>query len=136
MTQLPVVSNAYQFRVCDGRQASYDGSVQRLVLVLVMATVVVITTGCSQACPVALLTGVLVEQDAELVVISEPGGRPERLLWPWDYRVRREGARLVVVDLFGVVRARAGDRVRIGGGEVEDGTWLACGGIEVVPQPT
>jgi hypothetical protein len=99
-----------------------------LILAVVAATVF---GGCQQECAAALLTGTLSEQAGELVVIPDGGGPPERVNWPPGHSVRREGDRLVVVNLFGWVVAREGDRVRLGGGETtQTGTWDVCGLFE------
>lgn len=103
---------------------------RRLLLILAVAAANVFG-GCEQACPAALLTGTLSEQAGELVVIPDGGGPPERVNWPSGHAVRREGDSLVVVNLFGWVVAREGDRVRLGGGETaQTGTWDVCGLFE------
>ena len=104
----------------------------RRLLILTVAAGIVFG-GCQQACAAALLTGVLSEQAGELVVVPDGGGAPfaERVNWPAGYGVRREGDSLVVVNLFGWVVAREGDRVRLGGGETsQTGTWDVCGLFE------
>ncbi|MEP7379401.1 MAG: hypothetical protein ABI725_07575 [Chloroflexota bacterium] len=99
-----------------------------LILAVVAAT---IFGGCEQACPAALLTGLLSEQAGELVVIPDGGGPPERVNWPAGHAVRRDGDSLVVVNIFGWVVAREGDRVRLGGGATsQTGTWDVCGLFE------
>ena len=106
---------------------------KRLLLVLTVAGVNILG-GCQQVCPAALLTGTLSEQADELVVIRDGGGAPERVNWPAGYAVRRQGDNLVVVNLFGWVVAREGDRVRLGGGETsQTGTWDVCGLFEANP---
>lgn len=104
---------------------------RRLLLILAVAAANIFG-GCGQACPAALLTGLLSEQAGELVVIPDGGGPPERVNWPAGHAVRREGDSLVVVNVFGSVVAREGDRVRLGGGETsQTGTWDVCGLFEV-----
>jgi hypothetical protein len=39
----------------------------------------------------------------------------------------------VLTDLFGAVKAREGDTVRLGGGEIESGTFKVCGQLDVDP---
>ena len=91
--------------------------------------------GCSRGCAAALLTGQLSEQSSELVVVPEGGGPAEHVRWPDGYRVRDDAGTLVVTDVLGRVRARDGDRVRLGGGEAQSGTWNVCGQFDVVAEP-
>ena len=56
-----------------------------------------------------------------------------RVIWPTDYGARQDGGRLAVVDGAGVVIAREGDLVELGGAEEGD-AWLACGGMRIVRQ--
>ncbi len=92
----------------------------------------ILSSGCAQSCPAALLVGVLTEQEGELVVIPEGGGSATRVNWPSGHTVRRDGDTLVVTDLVGMVIAREGDSVRLGGGETtRSGTWDVCGLLEV-----
>jgi hypothetical protein len=100
---------------------------------LVLAIAVAPATGCEQACPAALLTGVLSEQAGELVVIPEGGGPVERVNWPFGYVLHEDGGTLVVTDLVGTVKAREKDTVRLGGGEARSGVWNVCGTFEVEP---
>jgi predicted RNA-binding protein len=99
---------------------------------LLLVAVVPGTSGCS-GCPAALYEGVLTEQAGELVVVPEGGGAGEQVLWSDGLGVRKEGDTLVVADFFGSIKAREGDVVRLGGGEVESGSWKACGLFEVNP---
>jgi hypothetical protein len=88
--------------------------------------------GCS-GCPTALLSGELVEQGDELVISVSDTGPAEHMLWPFGYSVHREGEQVVLTDLLGGVKARAGDTVRLGGGETESGIFKVCGQLEVDP---
>jgi len=111
--------------------------IRALAVALVIATGVTVGAGgCAMGCPAALLTGVLVEEGGELVVVPDGGGPVERVEWPSGHGVHRDGGVLVVTDLFGTVKAREGDLVRLGGGEAESGTWTACGLLEAEPPPT
>jgi len=105
--------------------------VRSLPPVLVLAIAVATATERQQACPAALLTGVLSEQAGELVVIPEGGGPVERVNWPFGYVLREDGDTLVVTDLFGTVTAREKDTVRLGGSEGRTGVWNVCGMFEV-----
>lgn len=93
------------------------------------------TSGCAQGCPGALLSGVLVEQSGELVVMPEGGGPGERIVWPSSWMVREDGETLVVTDMLGRIMARENDLVRLGGGEGQSGAWAVCGTVEAEPPP-
>ena len=99
-----------------------------------MLTVGLATAGVGcVGCPTALLSGELVEQGGELVVVGSDGSPAERVIWPFGYGVRSDGERLVLTDLIGGVKAREGDTVHLGGGEIESGTFKVCGQLEVDP---
>ena len=105
-----------------------------LVLLFTMA-VAPGAAGCS-GCPAEPYEGTLTEQAGDLVVAPEGDGRGQRVIWPDGYGVRKDGDTLVVTDIFGSVKEREGDFVRLGGGEAEDGLWRTCGMFEVGPTPT
>jgi hypothetical protein len=83
-----------------------------LLLVALMAG----AGGCAfGGCPAALLQGVLTERDGDLVVAHEDGFLAP-VNWPAShYRVQDEDGELVVVDWLGIVKARQGDFVSLGG---------------------
>jgi hypothetical protein len=91
--------------------------------------------GCG-GCATGLYEGVLTEQAGDLVVVPDGGRRGEQVKWPSGLGLHRDGDTLVIADFFGSVKAREGDFVRLGGGELEDGLWGACDTIEVGPTPT
>lgn len=91
------------------------------------------STGARCGCPTALLAGELVEQGGDLVIFVAVDGPAERIIWPFGYGVRSDGGHLVLTDILGSVKARAGDSVRLGGGETESGTFKVCGLLEVDP---
>lgn len=88
----------------------------------------------ASACPQALLTGFLVAQGDELIVVQDPvsdGSMPiERLIWqPWEFEVGLSDGELAVRDPAGVIRARQGDHVHLGGGEITaPSVFTVCGG--------
>jgi hypothetical protein len=106
-------------------------------ILLAVATLPVGCTG-GTACPAALLTGDLVRDGEELVVVNSSGASApaEHVRWPAGHRVENRDGRLVVVDLFGTVKAGEGDWIRLGGGETESGTWGVCGLLEADPMPS
>jgi hypothetical protein len=84
-------------------------------------------------CPGALMEGTLVE-----VAPGQLGLLGTRIYWePAYFRVVDDGGVLAVADRDGVILAREGDIVQIGGGQI-DGRWYACGSLVVIssPQPT
>ena len=90
--------------------------------------------GCL-GCPAALMEGDLVRQGSTLVVKTE-NGDPYSIQWPFGHALRADGDSLVVTDLFGAIKAREGDHVRLGGGMVgeDDVTFGVCGDYEVEPR--
>ena len=85
--------------------------------------------GSPQACMAALLTGVLTADQRWGLVVTWDNGAVEKVIWPYGFAARADGTRLVLIDAEhgGVIIAREGDRVAVGGGEIDaDGTWLAC----------
>lgn len=89
--------------------------------------------GTPQACPAALIEGTLVREKQSGVALRDPQGLVRQIIWPFGYSARDQGGRLVVLDASGNVVAAEGDRVSIGGGEIDaKGTWLGCGGTTVL----
>jgi hypothetical protein len=83
-----------------------------------------------EACPAALISGTLVRHAQSGIGIRDSAGQVRQVIWPRGYFARDDGGRLSVVDQSGNVVAHEGDFVGIGGGELADGTWLGCGGIQ------
>jgi len=85
------------------------------------------------ACPAALIEGVLVRDAQSSVGLRDAQGLIRQVIWPNGYFARDDGGRLSVRDGSGNVVAHEGDRVSIGGGEIDaNGTWLGCGGTTVL----
>jgi hypothetical protein len=105
--------------------------------VAILIALSALPAACGQDCPAALLTGELVRQGDELVVVDPNGGSGpvERVRWPDGHRLEERDGRLVDVDLFGTVKAGEGDRVRLGGGEAY-GVWGVCGLLEIEASPS
>jgi hypothetical protein len=93
------------------------------------------TAACGpMGCPAALLSGVLVERDGQLVV-EAPNGEVTPVDWS-NYTIRRDGDDLLVTQYWFNVLAREGDAVNLGGGHVAGGAdapFQVCGQVEVVP---
>jgi hypothetical protein len=108
------------------------------VSVAILLAVAGLPAGCGTACPAALLTGDLIRQGDELVVVSSSGASTpaELVRWPAGHRVENRDGRLVVVDFFGTIKAGEGDSVRLGGGETQTGVWGVCGLLEVESAPS
>jgi hypothetical protein len=100
-----------------------------LASVVLLAAVATASLGCS-SCRTALLVGTLVEQDGQLGATND-GVHVQRIKWPDWYSVERRDGVLVVADFLGNVKARAGDSVRLGGGENGNGVFVGCGTFEV-----
>jgi hypothetical protein len=101
-------------------------------LALFAVVVLLCAGGCASGCAGALLEGILTERNGDLVVAHEDGF-VEPVDWSASHHsVRDDGGELVVVDWLGIVKAREGDFVRLGGGETEEvGVWNICGMFEV-----
>lgn len=107
--------------------------VRSTVVVLVIALLFAGgTAGCSTACPAALFEGVLTRQGDDLVVVSQ-GGNVEPVAWSQSgHGIRSEGGKLVVTEWGVLTKAREGDFVRLGGGELRTGVWTVCGQFDVM----
>ena len=107
-------------------------TVRAAVLTLLVGVLLGSASGCDTACAAALLEGVLTERNGDLVVAHEDGF-VEPVNWSGSHHsVRDDGGELVVVDWLGIVKAREGDFVRLGGGETEqEGVWNICGMFEI-----
>ena len=93
-------------------------------------------SGCEMGCPTGLAEGVLVADGTNLV-LEAPTGQRNTVVWPSGYSVRADGDTLVLVDRFGTIKAREGDKVGVGGGVGVDGLFRACGDVWTVsPSPT
>ena len=79
-------------------------------------------------CPTALASGVLTARGADLLLADDTGA-PMDVVWPDGYSVRRDGDRLSLVNRFGFVMAREGDRIDMGGGVGMDGRFHGCNDI-------
>jgi hypothetical protein len=84
-----------------------------------------------EACPAALISGTLVRHPESGIGIRDSAGRVLQVIWPRGYYARDDGGALAVIDQSGDVVAHEGDFVGIGGGELIEGTWLGCGGIQL-----
>jgi hypothetical protein len=89
-------------------------------------------TPTEQACRTALAEGYLVAEGRALVLQSTTGDK-EPIAWPSGYTIRGDGDALVLVDPNGVVKARPGDYLHVGGGVGNDGVFHGCGDVTVVP---
>lgn len=75
-----------------------------------------------EACGAALIQGTLVRHPDWGIALEEPDGNVRQVQWPAG--IRQDGDSLIDGD--GVVVAQVSDAVEIGGGETDDGVWLAC----------
>ena len=84
--------------------------------------------GCG--CAAALLSGDLVAQGDELVVVIAEG-QVEHVKWPLGLGIERRDGTLVLTNLLGGIVAKEGDHVELGGGEVDKGVFGVCGDFTV-----
>jgi hypothetical protein len=91
------------------------------------AETVVLLTGQRDpvGCPANLIEGQLI-QDANAGSAVMAGNIFMRIRWPFGYSGRRAAGEVEILDQQGRVVARTGTHVRLGGGEIERGIWLAC----------
>ena len=78
-------------------------------------------------CPAATIHGVLEPLGSEGLGVFGDDSRHVEVDWPDGYRAINVGGRLSLVDPGGHVIAVSGSPVRIRGGEIRPGTWVACG---------
>jgi hypothetical protein len=89
-------------------------------------------TPTEQACRSALAEGYLEAEGGALVLQSAPGDKVA-MAWPVRWSVRSDGDTLALIDPSGVVKARPGDYLLVGGGVGNDSLFHGCGDITVVP---
>ncbi len=102
-----------------------------LGVVIALAAVVPAAGGCQLGCQTGLSEGVLVADDGGLGIRAD--GILTRVVWPFGYTIRMEGATRTLVDLGGTIKAREGDHVAVTGGLGTDGFLHACDDIAVTP---
>ena len=88
-------------------------------------------SGCVGGCPGALMQGVLTDRNGDLVVVHEHGFIEEVRWSASHHSVQEDDGELVIVDWLGLVKAREGDFVSLGGGEIDNGIWGICGKFDV-----
>jgi hypothetical protein len=114
---------------------SVSSSASPAVLVAVPTQSPPAASGTPAPCMAALAEGVLAADDRWGIALEDPAtGVIREVIWPFGFVARRDAAGLSLMDAAGAIVARVGDRVSIGGGEIDAaGTWLACpGDITVV----
>ena len=123
---------AAQWPAAEAERIDDGVTVRAGVLTLLVVVLLGAASGCDTACAGALMEGVLTERNGDLVVAHEDGF-VEPVNWSASHHsVRDDGGELVVVDWLGIVKAREGDFVSLGGGETEEvGVWNICGRFEV-----
>ncbi len=94
----------------------------------------------AQACPAALLEGKIVEDRVLGLAVAAQGGTLVPVVWPFGYAGQVGPDGVALVDLAGMVIARSGDLVFVGGGEAPVGsrplgTWIACGPVTGTASP-
>ena len=105
-----------------------------LVASMLAASVFGGVAGCEMGCNTALAEGTLVARGKELVLQARTG-ETNAIIWPSGYGVRDDSRRLVLVDRFGSVKAREGDRIGVAGGLGVDNVFHGCGDVSVETLP-
>ena len=90
--------------------------------------------GCETGCSTALAEGTLVARGKDLV-LQATTGETNAVAWPSGYGVREDSGSLVLVDRFGSVKAREGDRIGVAGGVGVDNVFHGCGDVAVETPP-
>jgi hypothetical protein len=89
--------------------------------------------GTPQACPAALIEGILRADEEWGIVLEATDGAKVKVLWPHGYSARVDDGGLALIDEDGSIVAHAGDLVQVGGGGTDaEGTWVGCGGVTVI----
>lgn len=87
-----------------------------------------------ELCPLALLDGELLADDAGGLMVRHAEGFLTTVVWPDGYTVR-DGEVRELLDPSGRVVAREGDHVSLGGGmDARDAAFVVCGPFEVAPR--
>jgi hypothetical protein len=81
-------------------------------------------------CMEALMTGKLARDARTGLGVTAANGQQMPVEWPFGYSARNDGGRLALVDETGVIVAREGDTVEVGGG-FGNVMWHACGPVTV-----
>jgi hypothetical protein len=103
----------------------------RLVALLFAACLALAGGGCT-GCATALLEGVLVAGGDGGLAVRAADGTVVEVRWPDGVGVGRDGNQLVLRNPLGLVVAREGEYVSMGGGQTgNDGEFGACGPIAV-----
>jgi hypothetical protein len=87
--------------------------------------------GSPQACMAALLTGVLVREEASGIGLVTDEGIRYAVIWPPGF-AGVTGNPPFVTNENGQRIAKVGDRVSLGGGEVAPATWQTCGDLTII----
>lgn len=85
----------------------------------------------AQACMDALLGGRLVVNNQSGLGVASADGQVTAVEWPFGYTARSSLGTIELVNETGLVVARVGDEVQVGGG-FGNQFWHACGGVSVV----
>ena len=80
------------------------------------------------ACMDALATGTLVSSALSGLAIKAPDGTVVEVEWPFEYTARRDVTGLALVDSAGMLVAREGQVIQMGGGTGADNVFHACPG--------
>ena len=76
----------------------------------------------------ALATGTLVSSALSGPAIKAPDGTIVEVEWPFEYTARRDVTGLALIDSAGMLVAREGQVIQMGGGTGADNVFHACPG--------
>lgn len=83
-------------------------------------------------CPSNVIEGdLVVDASAGTAISATDYRRP--IKWPYGYSGRAQGSVIEIVGPTGQVVARTGTKIRLGGGEAEQGIWVACPNPQTLP---
>ena len=80
------------------------------------------------ACMDALATGTLISSSLSGLAIKAPDGTVVEVEWPFQYTARRDVTGVALIDGAGVLVAREGQVIQMGGGTGADNVFHACPG--------
>jgi hypothetical protein len=81
----------------------------------------------------ALLTSTLVVQDGCLRVEPDYGGESNLIIWQVPYFLNDNAGSLEILSPDGAVLAREGEKIKLGGGDIDSGVRLECQLREKLP---
>lgn len=96
------------------------------------------SVGTPSPCPGAITAGKLVAHTVWGIALDDRyTGSVRKVLWPYGFAARDDGDRRLLLNGAGDIVAREGESIQLDGGDLGgDATWLACGDITVLADPS